>query len=100
MVRALVDVVERQHPGASRERLMSLASFDPARLDDITRGFTFPEFAELAEKAIDMTSDDALGLHVAELSNEAAFDVLAHLASHAPTLRDAISLCVQFQRLL
>jgi AraC-like DNA-binding protein len=98
LVRAVVDVVARA--GLDRERLMNLASIDPARLDDLTQGFTFSEFAELAEKAIDATGDDALGLHVAELSSEAAFDVLAHLASHAPTLRNAISLCVQFHRLL
>jgi AraC-like DNA-binding protein len=37
---------------------------------------------------------------MAEEASEAAFDLVAHLATHGPTLREAIELCVQFQRLL
>src|SRR5262249_31910426 len=62
--------------------------------------FAFPELVALEESALDLTGDEALGLRLAEQSSEAAFDVVAHLTTHAPTLRDAVGLCVQFQRLL
>jgi AraC-like DNA-binding protein len=98
IVRALVEVVERA--GVTRETVMAAAKLDVARLDDILGGFRFPEFVALEDSALDLTGDDGLGLRVAEQSSEAAFDVVAHLATHAPTLRDAVALCVQFQRLL
>ena len=37
---------------------------------------------------------------MAERASEAAFDLVAHLVAHAPTLRDAIEICSQFERLL
>lgn len=98
IVRALVEVVERA--GVTRAALMAAAQLDVARLDDILGGFAFVEFVTLEERALDLTGDDGLGLRLAEQSTEAAFDIVAHLATHAPTLRDAIALCVQFQRLL
>ena len=98
IVRALIEVVERA--GVTRDKVMVAAQLDVARLDDILGGFSFPEFIALEASALELTGDDGLGLRVAEQSSEAAFDVLAHLAAHAPTLRDAVALCVQFQRLL
>lgn len=98
IVRALIEVVERA--GVTREEVMAAARLDVARLDDILGGFRFPEFIALEGSALELTGDDGLGLRVAEQSSEAAFDVLAHLAAHAPTLRDAVALCIQFQRLL
>lgn len=98
IVRALVEVVERA--GVTRDALLAAARLDVARLDDILGGFGFPEFVALAERALELTGDDGLGLRLAEQSSEAAFDVVAHLTMHAPTLRDAVALCIQFQRLL
>src|ERR1019366_5040349 len=46
------------------------------------------------------TGDEALGLHIAEQATEAAFDLMAPLVSHAPTLREALGLCLQFHRLV
>lgn len=98
IVRALVEVVERS--GVTREAVMAAAKLDIARLDDILGGFAFHELVTLEESALDLTGDEDLGLRVAEYSSQAAFDVVAHLATHAPTLRDAIALCVRFQRIL
>jgi AraC-like DNA-binding protein len=98
IVRAVVEVVERC--GVTRAALMAAAKLDVARLDDILGGFRFPEFVTLQETALDLTGDPGLGLRLAEQASEAAFDIVAHLATHAPTLRDAIALCIQFQRLL
>jgi AraC-like DNA-binding protein len=98
IVRALVEVVERA--GVKRDALMGAAGLELDRLEDIATGFTFSELVALEEKALDLTRDEGLGLRLAEQSSEAAFDVVAHLATHAPTLRDAVALCTQFQRLL
>lgn len=98
LVRALVEVVERC--GVPRDALLAAAKLDPARLDDLLGGFAFAELVALEECALELTGEDDLGLRVADQSSEAAFDVVAHLASHAATLRDAIALCIQFQRLL
>jgi AraC-like DNA-binding protein len=98
IVRALVEVVERA--GVTREALLAAAGLEVARLDDLLGGFAFPEFVALEDTALALTRDDALGLRLAEQSSEAAFDIVAHLTTHAPTLRDGIALCIQFQRLL
>jgi AraC-like DNA-binding protein len=98
LVRALVEVVERA--GVTRQALMAAAQLDLARLDDILGGFAFSELVALEERALDLTGDEGLGLRLAQQSSEAAFDVVAHLTTHAPTLRDAVALCIQFQRLL
>jgi AraC-like DNA-binding protein len=98
IVRALVEVVERS--GVTRTALMAAARLDVARLDDILGGFAFSEFVALEETALELTRDEGLGLRLAEQSSEAAFDIVAHLTTHAPTLRDGIAMCIQFQRLL
>jgi AraC-like DNA-binding protein len=98
IVRALVEVVERS--GVTRARLMAAAGLDLARLDDLLRGFAFAELVGLEDAALELTGHADLGLRLADQASEAAFDVVAHLASHAPTLRDAIGLCIRFQRLL
>ena len=49
--------------------------------------------------AVAMTGDDALGLHLAEHMPEGAVDLLAHLAAHAPTMREAVEIASQFVRL-
>jgi AraC-like DNA-binding protein len=62
--------------------------------------FALVDFAALHSRALDLTGDEALGLHMAERVPEGAFDLIAHLVAHAPTLREAFQLCVQFQRLI
>jgi AraC-like DNA-binding protein len=96
LVRAFVEVVERA--GVDRERLLSETSLDPKHLEAGDVRLEFAEFARLQTRALDLTGDEALGLHIAEQASEAAFDLVAHLIAHAPTLRDGIALCLRFQR--
>ena len=98
MMRALVDVVERA--GVPRDELLRSSSIDPARLVQVDGRFDHEELALLQTRALDLTRDEALGLHMAERILDSAFDLIAHLVSHAPTLREAINLCAQFQRLI
>jgi AraC-like DNA-binding protein len=98
MVRVLVDAVERA--GVPREELLRPQTIDPARLAEVDGRFEHEEFALLQTRAMDLTGDEALGFHMADRTPDSAFDLIAHLVSHSPTLRDAIGLCTQFQRLL
>ena len=98
MVRILVDAVERA--GVPREDLLRPQRIDPARLAEADGRFELEEFALLQMRAMDLTGDEALGFHMADRTPESAFDSIAHLISHSPTLREAVGLCTQFQRLL
>jgi AraC-like DNA-binding protein len=98
MVRVIVDAVERA--GVGREELLRSLKIDPARLAAADGRFELEEFAALQVHAMDRTRDEALGLHIMEHTPDSAFDLVGHLVSHAPTLREAFGLCAQFQRLL
>jgi AraC-like DNA-binding protein len=97
-VRAIVEAVERA--GATRETLFDGTGIDPARLEQVHDRFDVREFGKIQTRALDLTRDEALGLHLAEQVQEATFDIVAHLIAHAPTLRDAVDQCLQFQRLV
>jgi AraC-like DNA-binding protein len=98
IVRALVEVVERA--GVPRQDFLGKAGVTAERLADGVERFGLDEFERMQLLALDLTGDEALGLHLAESSSEAAFDLLGHLVSHAPTLREGVGLCSQFSTLL
>lgn len=97
LVRAFVEVVERA--GVPRERLLLGTKVNPQRLDASDARLEWAEFAHLQTRAVELTGDEALGLHIAEQASEAAFNLVAHLIVHAPTLRDGVELCLRFQRM-
>jgi AraC-like DNA-binding protein len=96
LVRAFVEVVERE--GVPRDRLLAGTGVHPSQLEATDARIEFTAFADVGTRALDLTRDEALGLHIAERASEAAFDLVAHLVVHAPTLRDGIDLALQFQR--
>jgi AraC-like DNA-binding protein len=98
LVRVIVDAVERT--GASRDEFLRSANIDPTRLSEAHGRFELEEFARLHVHALDVTRDEALGLHIAERAPATAFDLMSHLTSHAQTMREAFGLVAQFQRLL
>jgi AraC-like DNA-binding protein len=98
LVRAFVEVVE--HAGFRRDELLQGTQIAPESLDATAARVPFADFARLEARALDLTADEALGLHIAERATEAAFDLIGHLVAHAPTLRECIELCVRFQRVL
>jgi AraC-like DNA-binding protein len=97
-VRAIVEAVERA--GVTREALFAGMDIAPARLEQAHNRFDLHEFSKIQIRALDLTRDEALGLHLAEQVQEASFDIIAHLIAHSPTLREALNLCLQFQRLV
>ncbi|MEP7051113.1 MAG: AraC family transcriptional regulator [Pseudomonadota bacterium] len=98
LVRALLEITERA--GVSPDALLQGTAFDPRRLKNTTERFDAEDFERLQVRALELTGDEALGLHMAERVSEASFDLVAHLVAHAPTLREAIAICSQFERLL
>ena len=98
MIRALVDAAARS--GVPKQELLRRAEIDEKELDDPFGRFEFDEYEAVYSLALDMTRDEALGLHVIEHCSEAAFDLLPHLLAVAPTPREGFKLCAQFGSLL
>jgi AraC-like DNA-binding protein len=94
-VRVLLDAVELQ--GVSRDVLLSESHCKLEDLEGSESRIEIEVFRRMILRALKLSSDSALGLHLGERASEAAFDLLGHLISHAPTMRDAIALCGQFQ---
>jgi AraC-like DNA-binding protein len=86
--------------GVSRSELLRVAGIDPEKLDDIDGRVEREEYDRAQMAALDLTKDDALGLHMGERVTVRSFDVLADLASHAPTLRAAFLSFARFHRIL
>jgi AraC-like DNA-binding protein len=97
LVRILVDAVERA--GVDRDLLIG-GRHDRDWLADGSVRVGMADYDALQARAIELTRDEALGLHIAEQASEGSFDLLAPLVSHAPTLREGVALCARFGRLL
>ncbi|MGH7435089.1 MAG: AraC family transcriptional regulator ligand-binding domain-containing protein, partial [Polyangiaceae bacterium] len=89
--RAVAEAVTR-----SGAELPSWLPFDPARLEQPEGRLDIETFARLLTAAVAASGDGALGLHLAEQVPEGAVDLLGHMAAHASTIREAITLCSRF----
>jgi AraC-like DNA-binding protein len=98
LLHALVEGVEPA--GVARQALLAAAGIDPSRLDDIDGRLERDEYDRAHVAALDLTGDEALGLHLGERVTVRPFDVIADLASHAPTLRDAFQNFTRFHRIV
>jgi AraC-like DNA-binding protein len=94
LVRAVVEAVERT--GLARSELRVRLPFDWCRLEQPESRLDFEQFGRVLAAAMDITGDEALGLHMAEHVTEGAVDLLAHMISHAPALRDGVATASQF----
>jgi len=98
MVRGLVQRVEEA--GVARANFLAAAGFDAERLGQSDGRISCEEYGALQELALDLTGDEALGLHMAEAATATTYNLLAHLVAHATTLREAIESLLRFHRLL
>jgi AraC-like DNA-binding protein len=98
LLHALIEAVEPA--GVPRADLLRAAGIETRRLDDIDGRLEGEEIDRAQSAALDLTGDEALGLHMGERVTIRPFDVLADLASHAPTLRDAFHSFARFHRIL
>jgi AraC-like DNA-binding protein len=71
----------------------------PAALDDPDERVPEPTVRRAWAEIATASADEALGLHVAQHTEEGAFDVLDYAASFSSTLRDALDRVARFYRL-
>lgn len=88
-VRALVTAVESKD--VARGAFLSRIALGAETLADDYARVAFNEYRSMVQQALLMTADPALGLHMGEAANTAAYDVLGPLAQHSPNLRSALA---------
>jgi AraC-like DNA-binding protein len=98
VVRALVEGVEQAR--VPRERFLTAAGYDASWLEDGDTRLAVEEYDRLVELAIEISGDQALGLHMAEGANATTYSLVAHLMSYATTMRAAIQSYLRYHRLL
>lgn len=98
LVRAVVDQVERS--GHSAEALLQEAGLDASMLGDPAARLDMARYDRLQEHAVELTGDDALGLHMGEHASMAAFHVLGTLTAQCRTLREATEILLRYYRIV
>lgn len=98
LVRGVVEAVERI--GIARDDLLHAAGLERERLGDGAGRASFTEYDRLQCAAVELTGDDALGLHIGERTNSVAFNVFASSIGHAATLREGVTTFLRFESLL
>jgi AraC-like DNA-binding protein len=68
--------------------------------DPLALHIPLAEYRALLHRALVLTGEPALGLHCGASASEAAFDLLAPLIAHVPTLRHGIREATQFLSLI
>jgi AraC-like DNA-binding protein len=97
LLRALADVAMRC--GIAPAALFQGETRQFTTCDPVEVRVPLPVYRELLTRAIALTGDPALGLRCGLYASESAFDLLAPLVAHVPTLRHAIQETRQFQAL-
>src|SRR5262249_6612550 len=76
------------------------AGFDERRVDAADARITLEEYDRLLELALDVTGDEAFGLHHGERTSAVTYNLVGHLAEHAATLRQGIEALIRFHKLV
>ncbi len=97
VLRALADVLVRDGIAPSAVFQGEETAFGTCDASELR--VTLTEYRAILSRAISLTGDPALGLRCALHASESAFDLLAPLVAHSPTLRHAIQETRQFQSL-
>lgn len=98
LARAVVEAIERA--GVAREALFTRARLDPKVIERAEGRISLEEYDALQDVAVDLTGDDALGLHMGEAATETTHPIVAHLVAHAGTLREGIETLLRFYQLV
>jgi len=94
VVRALVETVEAT--GVSRAEFCARAGLELSLLESPGARLELEQFERVVVAATELTGDPTLGLHFAERISAPTVGVLAHMTGHAPTVREAITVCSEF----
>jgi AraC-like DNA-binding protein len=98
IVRAIVDELQRR--GVPPAAACMRAGFDPDELADATSCIPVARYERAVSAALDLSSDRALGLHVAWSAPAGALHVVGHLLVNCATMRDAIDQFFRFSPLI
>lgn len=98
LVRTLLEAVERA--GVSTDTFLRASGFDATLLDDPNARVDLPRYDRLQELALDMTGDEALGLHMGDSPSLSAFQVVGFLASHCRTIREGLDVFFRYHRIV
>jgi AraC-like DNA-binding protein len=98
LVRTLVEAVDRAT--GKGDVFFERANLTPQELEDSEVRIPLERYDELQLLALEVSGDEALGIHMGERASLATFDILGSLSLHAPTLRDAVDVLLRFHRIL
>ena len=98
VVQGLVDAVTAT--GVDRQTFLDSAKLQASLLEDEDARVSRAHMFRMCELALDLTGDDALGLHWGELFTDATFTPLSHLIAHSDNLRAGFQTLFDFQRLM
>jgi len=99
LARALVEVVEAAN--VDRRAFLASVGFDAERLERLDGRMRLSEYDALIVRALDVTSDPALGLHMLESQAvPATYNVTSQLVLHSSSLREAIESLTRYYRLI
>ncbi|MBN1654843.1 MAG: AraC family transcriptional regulator [Deltaproteobacteria bacterium] len=98
ILRPLIEATERR--GVSRFQLLKAAGLAPATLIEGGSRLSNTEYNRLLLSALELSRDDALGLHIGEQSRSSAFGLLGHLSVHAGTLRQGLETVIRYKGIL
>jgi len=77
--------------GVEAERLYNAVKLDPSVLLDPDNRIPFAQLVALYEKAAELTGDKNFGLHLGQIVNPTAFDVVGYCALNSPTLGESFA---------
>jgi hypothetical protein len=97
LLRALADV-SQQH-GVTPEALFQEEAKALMTCEPVEVRVPLAHYRRLLERAIALTGEPAIGLRAGLYASKSAFDLLAPLVAHVPSLRDGIREIRQFQAL-
>lgn len=97
LLRALTDVAKRY--GVEPSALFDGDAHMLMTRDPIRIRIPLGNYRRLLERAVSLTGEPAIGLICGRHASESAFDLIAPLVAHVPTLRHALREVRQFQKL-
>jgi AraC-like DNA-binding protein len=98
LVRALIEGVDRA--GVSAETFMAQAGLSRELLDDGGARIEVAAYDAMQELALDMTRDEALGLHMGDQPSVSAFQVVGNLVLHCRTVREGLDVFFRYHRIV
>lgn len=86
--------------GVSRQALLQAVGLSEEHLEQQDARLAYEEVQRIAEMGIDLSGDQAFGLHWAESMSVETFAPASYLVTHAATLGEGLDALLQFSRLL